>query len=86
MPTPDGGTHEAGLRAALTKSLRGYGELTGNKRVAQLTADDVLGTAAAMLSLFIREPEFQGQTKDRLASAEASASSRARSAMPSIIG
>ena len=71
MPTPDGGTHEAGLRAALTKSLRGYGELTGNKRVARLTADDVLGTAAAMLSLFIREPEFQGQTKDRLASAEA---------------
>ena len=60
-----------GLRAALTKSLRGYGELTGNKRVAQVTADDVLGTAAAMLSVFIREPEFQGQTKDRLASAEA---------------
>jgi topoisomerase-4 subunit B len=71
VPTPDGGTHEAGLRAALTKSLRGYGELTGNKRVAQVTADDVLGTAAAMLSLFIREPEFQGQTKDRLASPEA---------------
>ena len=71
VPTADGGTHEAGLRAALTKSLRGYGELTGNKRVAQVTADDVLGTAAAMLSVFIREPEFQGQTKDRLASAEA---------------
>ncbi len=71
VPTPDGGTHEAGLRAALTKSLRAYGELTGNKRVAQLTADDVLGTAAAMLSVFIREPEFQGQTKDRLASPEA---------------
>ena len=71
VPTPDGGTHEAGLRAALTKSLRAYGELTGNRRVPQLTADDVLGTAAAMLSLFIREPEFQGQTKDRLASAEA---------------
>ncbi|MGH6802509.1 MAG: DNA topoisomerase IV subunit B, partial [Methyloceanibacter sp.] len=71
VPTPDGGTHEAGLRAALTKSLRAYGELTGNKRVAQVTADDVLGTAAAMLSMFIREPEFQGQTKDRLASPEA---------------
>ncbi|MGH6831777.1 MAG: toprim domain-containing protein, partial [Methyloceanibacter sp.] len=71
VPTPDGGTHEAGLRAALTKSLRAYGELTGNKRVAQVTADDVLGTAAAMLSVFIREPEFQGQTKDRLASPEA---------------
>jgi topoisomerase IV subunit B len=71
VPTPDGGTHEAGLRAALTKSLRGYGELTGNKRVAQVTAEDVLGTAAAILSVFIREPEFQGQTKDRLASPEA---------------
>jgi topoisomerase IV subunit B len=71
VPTADGGTHEAGLRSALTKSLRGYGELTGNKRVAQLTADDVLGTAAAMLSVFIREPEFQGQTKDRLSSPEA---------------
>jgi topoisomerase IV subunit B len=71
VPTADGGTHEAGLRAALTKSLRGYGELTGNKRVAQVTADDVLGTAAAMLSVFIREPEFQGQTKDRLSSPEA---------------
>jgi topoisomerase-4 subunit B len=71
VPTPDGGTHEAGLRAALTKGLRAYGELTGNKRVAQVTADDVLGTAAAMLSVFIREPEFQGQTKDRLSSPEA---------------
>jgi topoisomerase-4 subunit B len=68
VPTPDGGTHEAGLRAALIRSLRAYGELTGNKRASQVTAEDVLGTAAAMLSLFIREPEFQGQTKDRLAS------------------
>ena len=71
VPTPDGGTHEAGLRAALTKALRAYGELTGNKRIAQVTADDVMGTAAAMLSVFIREPEFQGQTKDRLATQEA---------------
>jgi len=71
VPTPDGGTHEAGLRAALMKGLRAYGELTGNKRVAQITADDVQGTAAAMLSVFIREPEFQGQTKDRLATQEA---------------
>src|SRR4030095_11431870 len=59
VPTPDGGTHEAGLRAALTKGLRGYGELTGHKRVAQVTADDALCTAAAMLSVFIRAPEFQ---------------------------
>jgi topoisomerase-4 subunit B len=71
VPTPDGGTHEAGLRAALTKGLRAYGELTGAKRMAQVTADDVLGTAAAMLSVFIREPEFQGQTKDRLSTQEA---------------
>jgi len=71
VPTPDGGTHEAGLRAALTKGLRAYGELAGVKRVSQITADDVLGTAAAMLSVFIREPEFQGQTKDRLATQEA---------------
>jgi topoisomerase-4 subunit B len=72
VPTPDGGTHEAGLRAALTKGLRAYGELAGVKRVSQITDDDVVGTAGAMLSVFIREPEFQGQTKDRLATQEAS--------------
>jgi len=71
VPTQDGGTHETGLRGALTKGLRAYGELTGHKRVSQVTADDVLGTAAGMLSVFIREPEFQGQTKDRLSSSEA---------------
>ena len=54
VPTPDGGTHEAGLRAALTKGIRAYGELTGAKRMAQVTADDVLGTAAAMLSVLPR--------------------------------
>ncbi len=71
IPTPEGGTHEAGLRAALTKGLRAYGELIGNKKAAQITADDILGSAAAMLSVFIREPEFQGQTKDKLATSEA---------------
>ena len=71
VPTPEGGTHESGLRAALTKGLRNYGELAGNKKAAQITADDVLGTSAAMLSVFIREPEFQGQTKDKLATQEA---------------
>jgi len=71
VPTPDGGTHEAGLRAALTKGLRAYGELKGNKKASNITADDVMSTCAALLSVFIREPEFQGQTKDRLASAEA---------------
>jgi topoisomerase-4 subunit B len=72
IPTPDGGTHETGLRQALSKALRAYGELTNNRRASQITADDILGTAAAMLAVFIREPEFQGQTKDRLATQEAS--------------
>jgi topoisomerase IV subunit B len=71
IPTPDGGTHETGLRQALSKGLRAYGELTNNRRAAQVIADDVLSTAAAMLAVFIREPEFQGQTKDRLATQEA---------------
>jgi topoisomerase-4 subunit B len=71
VPTPEGGTHEQGLRNALTKGLRAYGELTGNKKAGQITAEDILGTSAGMLSVFIREPEFQGQTKDRLATQEA---------------
>ncbi len=71
IPTGDGGTHEQGFRQALAKGMRAYGELTGNRKAPQVTADDVIGTAAGMLSVFIREPEFQGQTKDRLATAEA---------------
>jgi len=71
IPTGEGGTHEQGLRHALTRGLRAYGELVGNKKASQITADDVMGTAAAMLSVFIREPEFQGQTKDKLATVEA---------------
>jgi topoisomerase-4 subunit B len=71
IPTPEGGTHENGFRSALSKSLRAYGELVGNKKAGQITADDVMGTAGAMLSVFIREPEFQGQTKDKLATQEA---------------
>jgi topoisomerase IV subunit B len=71
VPTPDGGTHEQGLRAALSKSLRAYGDLTNNKRAAQITADDIFVSAGVMLSVFIREPEFQGQTKDKLSSADA---------------
>ena len=71
IPTAEGGTHENGLRQALYKGLRAYGELTGNKKAAQITSEDVMGTAAAMLSVFIREPEFQGQTKDKLATQEA---------------
>ena len=71
IPTAEGGTHEAGFRQAIYKGLRAYGELTGAKKAAQITSEDVMGTAAAMLSVFIREPEFQGQTKDRLATQEA---------------
>ncbi|WBT40441.1 DNA topoisomerase IV subunit B [Hyphomicrobium sp. DMF-1] len=72
IPTAEGGTHENGFRSALSKSLREFGDRVGNRKAAQITAEDVMGTAAAMLSVFIREPEFQGQTKDKLATQEAS--------------
>jgi topoisomerase IV subunit B len=71
IPTPEGGTHEAGLRNALLRGVRGYGELVGNRRVAQATGEDISSGAAILLSLFIRDPQFQGQTKERLASGEA---------------
>ncbi|CAK7256305.1 MULTISPECIES: DNA topoisomerase IV subunit B [unclassified Shinella] len=71
IPTADGGTHEAGLRIALTKGLKNYAELTQNKRAAAITTDDVMISAVGMLSVFIREPEFVGQTKDKLATVEA---------------
>jgi topoisomerase-4 subunit B len=71
IPTPQGGTHEAGLRAALVKGLRAYGELKKDRRAANVTAEDLLGGMAGMLSVFIRDPQFQGQTKDRLTSPEA---------------
>ena len=70
--TPDGGTHESGLRSALLRGLKDHAELTGQgKRAASITSEDVMDGAAIMLSVFVREPEFQGQTKDRLATAEA---------------
>jgi len=71
IPTGEGGTHEAGLRSALTRGLKAYAELVGNRRAAVITADDVLTSAAAFVSVFINEPEFVGQTKDRLSSSEA---------------
>src|SRR5260370_15397350 len=71
IPTPEGGTHEAGLRNALTRGVKAYGELIGNRRSAQATGDDVTAGAAMLLSLFLRDPQFQGQTKERLASAGA---------------
>ncbi len=71
VPTSEGGTHEQGLRNALTKGLKAYGDLANNKKASLIIADDVMATASALVSVFIREPEFQGQTKDRLASLEA---------------
>ena len=71
VPTGQGGSHEAGMRAALVRGLRAYGALVGNKRATQINADDVTGGACALLSVFLREPQFQGQTKERLASPEA---------------
>ncbi|QUL38730.1 DNA topoisomerase IV subunit B [Erythrobacter sp. JK5] len=71
VPTPDGGTHEQGVRAALTKGLRAFGDLTGAKKAKDITADDVMTGAEVMLSVFIRDPQFQSQTKDRLTSPEA---------------
>jgi topoisomerase IV subunit B len=71
VPTPEGGTHEAGLRAALTRGLKAYAELVGDKRAGLITAEDVIGGAGALISVFIRNPEFQGQTKERLSSSDA---------------
>ncbi|MGL4540947.1 MAG: toprim domain-containing protein, partial [Polymorphobacter sp.] len=71
IPTPDGGTHEAGLRAALTKGIKGFAALVNQKKASDVQAEDVLTGAEVMLSLFIRDPQFQSQTKDRLTSPEA---------------
>jgi topoisomerase-4 subunit B len=71
IPTPNGGTHEAGLRNALVRGLRAFGELVQIKKAAQLTADDIISGGEMMLSVFIRDPQFQSQTKDRLTSPEA---------------
>ncbi len=71
VPTPEGGTHETGMRNALVKGLKAYAELAGNRKAGQITAEDVLANITAILSVFIREPQFQGQTKERLSSPEA---------------
>jgi topoisomerase-4 subunit B len=72
IPTPQGGTHEAGLRAAVVKGLRAYGELKKERRAGTITAEDMFSGLAGMLSVFLRDPQFQGQTKDKLTSPEAS--------------
>nr|WP_233346299.1 DNA topoisomerase IV subunit B [Hyphomonas pacifica] len=71
IPTPDGGTHEAGFRSAITKGLRNFGELTGNKKAAEITAEDIMGHSGLLLSVFIKGPEFVGQTKDKLSTTAA---------------
>ncbi|MFN3517059.1 MAG: DNA topoisomerase IV subunit B [Novosphingobium sp.] len=71
IPTPDGGTHEQGLRAALTKGIRAFGELVGQKKARDIAPEDVVTGSEVMLSVFIRDPQFQSQTKDRLTSPEA---------------
>jgi topoisomerase-4 subunit B len=71
IPTPEGGTHEQGLRSGLTRALKGYGEMVRNNKAQAITAEDVVGGAAVVLSLFMRDPQFQGQTKERLSSVEA---------------
>ncbi len=71
IPTPDGGTHEQGLRGALTKGIRAFGELVGQKKAKDITTEDVMTGSELMLSVFIRDPQFQSQTKDRLTSPEA---------------
>ncbi|MBN9319461.1 MAG: DNA topoisomerase IV subunit B [Caulobacterales bacterium] len=71
VQTPEGGTHEAGLRAVLTRGLKAYAELSGEKRGGLITADDVIAQAGALISVFIRNPEFQGQTKEKLSSSDA---------------
>ncbi|MDA0781270.1 MAG: DNA topoisomerase IV subunit B [Rickettsiales bacterium] len=70
VPTPQGGTHETGLRNALFKGLREFGELAGNKKAGSITADDVFNTVHGIISLFIPNPQFQGQTKDKLSNRE----------------
>ncbi|HUN44430.1 MAG TPA: DNA topoisomerase IV subunit B [Acetobacteraceae bacterium] len=72
VPTPLGGTHETGLRSALLKGIRAWGDHRGNRRAAQVTAEDLLTPMAAKLSVFLRDPQFQGQTKEKLTSPEAS--------------
>jgi len=71
IPTPDGGTHEQGIRSALTRGIRAFADLVGQKRAKDVQAEDVAGAAEIMLSVFIRDPQFQSQTKDRLTSPDA---------------
>ena len=68
IPTPEGGTHVQGLRSALTKALKNYGDMTNTKKANIITPDDIFGSAVILLSVFVRNPQFQGQTKEKLTS------------------
>ncbi len=69
--TPEGGTHETGLKTALTKAIKTYGDMIGNKKISQVIGDDITGGAVILLSVFIQDPQFQGQTKEKLVSSHA---------------
>lgn len=71
IPTPQGGTHEQGFRNAISRGIKAFGDMVKNKRTAAVTSDDIMTGAVAVVSLFIKDPQFQGQTKDKLVSAEA---------------
>ncbi|MDT8855311.1 DNA topoisomerase IV subunit B [Paracoccaceae bacterium Fryx2] len=71
VPTPEGGTHEAGFWYAILKGIRAYGELVKNRKAELISRDDMLAGGCALISVFIREPQFVGQTKDRLSTEEA---------------
>ncbi|MEE2945251.1 MAG: DNA topoisomerase IV subunit B [Pseudomonadota bacterium] len=71
VPTPEGGTHVTGFWAAILKGIKAYGELVGNKKAAQITRDDLLAGGCALVSCFIADPAFVGQTKDRLSTESA---------------
>ncbi|MES2970365.1 MAG: DNA topoisomerase IV subunit B [Pseudomonadota bacterium] len=71
VPTPEGGTHESGFWSAILKGIRAYGELVKNRKAELISRDDMLAGGCALISVFIREPQFVGQTKDRLATEEA---------------
>ncbi len=72
IPTPNGGTHETGLRAALSKGIKAFGDMTNTKKTGQITPDDIFGGCSILLSVFIKDPQFQGQTKDKLVTSGAS--------------
>jgi topoisomerase-4 subunit B len=72
IPTPQGGTHESGMRSAILRGLKAYGDMVGNKKTSLITADDLFDEAGVVLSVFIKDPQFQGQTKDKLATAAVS--------------